>query len=56
MSMSYLYDSEVLLYLGVTVMVIAVISAILCIVIFNLTGRKLKRTLEQEYGKTQRWN
>lgn len=48
-----LSSSEMLLYGGIAIMVASAVLAILCIVIFKMTGRKLKRKLEQEYGKPQ---
>lgn len=52
--MSGLSESELFFYGGIAVMVAAGILAALCIVIFTGTGRRLKRTLEREYGKPQR--
>lgn len=46
-----LSSSEILFFIGIAVMVIAVMGAILCVIIFSLTGRSLKERLEQEYGK-----
>lgn len=53
LTMLDLSRSELLLYGGIAIMVVAVISAIVCIGIFNYTGRKLKQKIEQEYGKIQ---
>lgn len=49
-----LSESECFLYGGIAVMAAAGILAALCIVIFICTGRRLKKRLEQEYGKPQR--
>lgn len=45
-----LSGSECLLYGGIAIMAAAAIAAIACIIIFRITGRKIKRTLEREYG------
>ena len=49
-----LSESELFFYGGIALMVAAGILAVLCIVIFTCTGRKLKKKLEQEYGKPHR--
>lgn len=46
-----LSGSELLLYSGLGAMTIAVILAVLCTIAMSISGRKLKRKLEQEYGK-----
>lgn len=43
--------SEMLFYGGVIGMAIAAITTVACAVIFSVTGKRLKRKLEQEYGK-----
>lgn len=43
--------SELFFYGGIAVMAAAGVLAVLCIVVFSLTGRSIKRKLEQEYGK-----
>lgn len=43
-----------LFYGGLGIMAAAAIAMVVCAVIFTVTGRKLKRKLEQEYGKPQR--
>ena len=50
----YLSESEWLFWGGIGVMAGAAVMTILCIVIFSLTGHRLKKKLEQEYGKPQR--
>lgn len=52
--MAGLSGSEVLLYGGIAVMAVAVAAAIVCVVVFCCTGRKLRSTLEQKYGKLKR--
>lgn len=43
--------SEGLLYGGIAAMVATVVVTVIGIVIFMLTGGKLKKKLEEEYGK-----
>lgn len=52
--MFYLPRSELLFYGGLAAMGVAAILAVLGIVIFTFTGRKLKKILEQEYGEPKR--
>lgn len=49
-----LSGSELLFYGGIVLMIAAAFIALLCIVIFVLSGKKLKLQLEREYGKPQR--
>ena len=49
-----LSGSERLFYGGIAVMIAGVLLTAVCVVIFTLTGQKLKRTLEEEYGKQER--
>ena len=44
-------ESELFFYGGIAMMAAAGILAGLCITIFTCTGRRLKKKLEQEYGK-----
>lgn len=46
-----LSGSELLLYGGVTAMAVAVLLAIISIVVFRCTGKKLKAKLIKEYGE-----
>lgn len=41
---------------GIGLMVTAVILAVVCIIIFSISTRKLKQKLEQEYGTPKRYN
>ncbi len=43
-------SSELLFWGGVAIMAIVVVMAVVCIIIFGITGRKLKRKMEDEYG------
>ncbi|MCI9051913.1 MAG: hypothetical protein HFI05_08320 [Lachnospiraceae bacterium] len=49
-----LSGSEMLFYGGIVMMVICAVLAAVCVVLFVVDGRKLKRKLEEEYGKPQR--
>ncbi len=52
--MPELSGSELLFYGGIAVMAAAAVAAVLCIVIFSVSGRSIRRRLEQEYGKPHR--
>lgn len=49
-----LSESELFLYGGIAAMAAAGVLLALCIIIFTITGKRLKKKLEQEYGKPQR--
>lgn len=49
-----LSESELFFYGGVGIMAAAGVLMALCIIVFTCTGRRLKKKLEQEYGKPQR--
>lgn len=42
--------SENFFYGGILIMILAVFCFIFCFTVFYLTGRKLRKKLEQEYG------
>lgn len=44
-------NSEILFWGGIAVMIVALMLLLLCGVIFFITGKKIKKTLEHEYGK-----
>ncbi len=46
-----LSGSALLFWGGIGIMAGAVLLTILCVIVFVLSGRKLKKILEQEYGK-----
>ncbi|MCM1044746.1 MAG: hypothetical protein NC417_04485 [Candidatus Gastranaerophilales bacterium] len=46
-----LSGSEMLFYGGLGAMAAAVALAVVCAVILSASGKKIKRKLEQEYGK-----
>ena len=43
--------TELYFYGGIALMTIAVILAVICIVLFIVSGRRLKWKLEQDYGR-----
>lgn len=47
--------SELLFYLGIAVMVFTVFVTIICIIGFRISGKKIKKKLESEYGKLQEY-
>lgn len=49
--MNELVFGKLLLYIGIAVMLTAVAGGLICILVFTITGRKLKVKLEKEYGK-----
>ncbi|MCD7836421.1 MAG: hypothetical protein LUG83_07210 [Lachnospiraceae bacterium] len=48
--MSGLSESEILLYAGLAIMAAALILTVGCVVVYTVTGRRLKRKLNREYG------
>lgn len=46
--------SELLFYGGIAVMAAAAVAVILSLAIFSVSGRSIRRRLEQEYGKPHR--
>ena len=52
--MSGLSGSELLFYGGILVMAMAALGGIVSAAIFAVTGRRLKRKLEAEFGKKRR--
>ncbi len=52
--MVHFLSNELLLYGGLAVMALSLVLAVICIAVFLVTGRKIKRQLEQEYGKAMR--
>lgn len=46
-----MWGSEMLLYGGLGIMAVAVVAAIVCIVVFRCTWRKIRMQLEEKYGK-----
>lgn len=49
--MSGLSGSELLFYGGIAVMLLAVMAGVLAAVAFTVSGRRLRRKLEEEFGK-----
>ena len=52
--MFHLSGSELMFYGGIAVMGGAVLLTAASIIIFSITGKRLKKRLEQEYGKRRR--
>ena len=52
--MFYFLESQWLFWGGIVVMAIAVAAAAACMIIFAFTGRRIKKKLEEEYGRPQR--
>ena len=46
-----LSESEILFYGGIAAMATAGALAVLSVIIFTLTGRKIRKQLEQAYGE-----
>lgn len=46
--------SEFLFYGGIALMAVTALAAIISVIVFRITGRKIKDTLEGEYGKPER--
>ena len=44
-------NSELLFYGGILIMSSAVIVMIISLIMFHITGQRIKRRLEEEYGK-----
>lgn len=49
--MRILISSEIIFYTGIAVLAAAGVLTIVCFVVFMYTGKRLKKQLEQEYGK-----
>lgn len=47
--------SELLFYLGIAVMAFTAFATIICIIGFKISGGKIKKKLESEYGKPQEY-
>lgn len=52
--MRYLSESEWLFWGGIGVMAGVLVLAVICLAVFIITGKRLKKKLEKEYGKPQR--
>ncbi len=46
-----LSQSEMLLYGGIILMAVSALSSGICIAIFRMTGKKIEKKLEQDYGR-----
>ncbi len=47
---------EMFFRLGVAVLVLAVILIVISLIVFFVNGRKLRKTLKEEYGEPWRYN
>lgn len=47
----YVMSGATWTYLGISLMVVAVVSVVVCIVVFKISCRKIKKELEKDYGK-----
>ena len=52
--MLYFMESQWLLWGGIAVMATAAAAAAACMIVFAITGRRIKKKLEEEYGRLQR--
>ncbi len=52
--MGYVSETQMLFWGGIGVMAGAAVLAVICLVVFIITGQRLKKKLEEEYGKPQR--
>ena len=48
-----LSSGQLLLYGGVGLIAAAAVAVIVCIVIFLMTGKKIRKELEHDYGKLE---
>ncbi|MCD7739066.1 MAG: hypothetical protein LUH58_08535 [Lachnospiraceae bacterium] len=53
LNVSGLNNSELLVYVGIALMALAVFMAVVCLIGFQIGGRRLNRKLEREYGEPQ---
>ncbi len=51
--MLYLSKSEWLFWGGIAVMTVSAVLMVLCVAVFLFTGGRIRKKLEQEYGKPQ---
>ena len=51
--MLQLSGGEWLFYGGISIMGTAVMLAIVCVAVFGISGKTLKKQLEEEYGKPE---
>lgn len=52
--MQWSFESEMLFYGGIAIMAAAAVLTVACVVLFTITGRRIRKRLEQEYGKPAR--
>jgi len=49
-----LLGSEFLFYGGIALMAVTAMAAIISVIVFRISGKKIKDALEGEYGKPER--
>lgn len=52
--MSGLTSSEIILYAGIAIMIMAAVLAIISIVVLKISGTRLRKKLQREYGQPYR--
>ncbi len=52
--MGYVSETQMLFWGGIGVMAGAAVLAVICLGVFIFTGQKIKKKLEEEYGKPLR--
>lgn len=51
-----LSTSQIILIAGVIIMLLSVIGMVIATISFSITGKKIKKQLEKEYGKSWKYN
>lgn len=51
-----LSTSQIILIAGVIIMLLSVIGIVIAAISFSITGKKIKKQLEKEYGKPWKYN
>ncbi len=46
--------SELLFYCGIGIMILAAIAGAVSVIVFRVTGKRIKKNLEREYGRPHR--
>ena len=54
--MMQLPGTEQLVAAGIIVMALSAAASVISIILFHISGRKLKEQLEKDYGNPQRYN
>ncbi|MBR1476551.1 MAG: hypothetical protein IJ608_01125 [Lachnospiraceae bacterium] len=48
-------EIEKFIYGGISLMVLAIVLAVLCIIVFSITGKRIKKRLTKEYGEPEKY-